>query len=291
MPSDTKNFVILDDSNDLPDWKYTLQIVLEGKDLWDVVTKAPAQPAGFPNSKQVKAYRVKQTLAMAEIVKRVSRKQLPHIRHLGNNPAAVYAHLVEVNSNTGLNGNSDLWTRFSELRMTDATSMADHVAALRDIADRLHIEYSDKPSDAQFISTFLRSLPPTSEWNQFRRSIDGDIRYDDMEHVICRALNEYAQQSREELKKPNLKVEKKEDAVDNVVSDALIADIVAMVASRLNIGSPRPATQRSTSMLITCHKCGGRGHYKSICPNKDPPAAAGIADQADGDDDEVNYSF
>lgn len=174
MPYANKRHII-DDSNDLPDWKYTLQIVLEGKDLWDVVTKAPAQPAGFPNSKKVKAYRVKQILAMAEIVKRMSRKQLPHIRHLGNNPATVYTRLVEVNSNTGLNGNSDLWTRFSELRMTDATSMADHVAALRDIADHLHIEYSDKPSDAQFISTFLHSLPPTSEWNQFRHSIDGDI--------------------------------------------------------------------------------------------------------------------
>ncbi|KIK64306.1 hypothetical protein GYMLUDRAFT_240868 [Collybiopsis luxurians FD-317 M1] len=125
------------------------------------------------------------------IVGSISAKQIPHICNLPLDPALTYKCLVEVNSASGINAQSELWDCFHTLRLTPTTSMHDHIGLFHDITDCLDREFKDKPSDAQFISTLLRSLPNDIIWNQFLQSVDGDIERDNKEHIIHHCIAQY----------------------------------------------------------------------------------------------------
>ncbi|KAK0454186.1 uncharacterized protein EV420DRAFT_1481627 [Desarmillaria tabescens] len=279
--TDGQNLVVLNSSDDLDDWKFVTQSVLEGKQLWPLVNGDEPRPAGFPGSKQVKTWDTKASQAKAEMIKRIGRKQLQHIRQLGNNPKAIWDWLIVMNSTGGLSAQTALWDQFDELKMSKATAMVDHIAMLCELSDKLGRLFKDKPSNSKFISTLLRSLPNTSDWKLFKSGLESDLQNDDKEHVISRCLNEFSKQERQKKKE----VDSNDDEAGKDPGDeAMMADIAAAVA-RLQVARRNVALQRGSKFKITCFNCGGRGHYQSDCPSEPMDEAHVIIEAIDGSDD------
>ncbi len=157
--TNSQNLVVLNSSDDLDDWKFVTQSILEGKQLWPFVNGSELRPAGFPGSKQVKAWDTKASQSKAEIIKRIGRKQLQYIHQLGTDPKAIWDRLVVMNSTNGLSAQTVLWDQFDKLKMSKATAMVDHITMLCELSDKLERLFKDKPSDSKFISMLLCSLP------------------------------------------------------------------------------------------------------------------------------------
>ena len=279
--------VVLESPDDLLNWKYTLRVALEAKGLWEIVNGTWTAPAGTANLKQVKAFKAKQQEAMKPIVERVGSKQLPHIRNLPNDPATAYARLTAANTVKGIDAQADLWDKFHSLHLTPDISMMDHVGSFRDIADRLGHEFHDPVSDPQFILALLRSLPNTLQWQNFRRSLRSDLQNDDLEHVISCLYSEYHEQVKDQKGATG-----SEDNGSPVKSEAMnVTDLLALVASfakdRKKALPAAPAMQKGKTIQVTCHRCGGRGHYQADCAT---PATHGEAQIAEVDDED-NYAF
>ncbi|KAE9387992.1 hypothetical protein BT96DRAFT_1075817 [Gymnopus androsaceus JB14] len=231
----SKNIIILNSPKDLPNWKFTVQTALQAKSLWDVVAGQAVPPS--TSVKAVKALEAKQQQAMNVIVECIGENQLAHIRNLPCNPRLAFNRLVEANSDHGIDAISNLWDTFHTPRLTSNSTMADHVGAFRDVADHLEHEFNDKPSNAQFISALLHSLPPTDKWQQFCHTMSSDMLNDDWEHVIQHCLSEFAQQVHDEKQGVDPAVKKEPQDPDDYLdkklvesSDTLLTDIASVIA-------------------------------------------------------------
>ncbi|KIK59177.1 hypothetical protein GYMLUDRAFT_245599 [Collybiopsis luxurians FD-317 M1] len=290
MPSKKCNSIIhLNTPDDFPNWDFTLQVHLQSKQLHEIVYGTKSQLAGPATLKQVKAFEEKQREAMDIIVGSISAKQIPHICNLPLDPALAYKCLVEVNSTSGINAQSELWDHFHTLCLTSTTSMHDHIGLFCDITDCLDHEFKDKPSDAQFILTLLCSLPNDVIWSQFRQSIDGDIEHDNKEHIVCCCIAQY--NSLKQTKKNTTSPDSiKQEESDTPVNSTMISKLIALLSSHSIKGKhATSAYQKGSKILITCYRCSGCGHYKSQClmdPEDEHGAHAAVTD-----DDSANYAF
>ncbi|PBK86074.1 hypothetical protein ARMGADRAFT_1035812 [Armillaria gallica] len=281
--TDGQNLVVLNSSDDLDDWKFVTQSIFEGKQLWLLVNGSELRPAGFPGSKQVKTWDMKASQAKVEIIKRIGRKQLQHIHQLGTDLKAIWDRLVVMNSTNGLSAQTALWNQFDEFKMSKVTAMADHIAMLCELSDKLKRLFKDKPSDSKFISTLLRSLPNTSDWKLFKSGLESDLQNDDKEHVISHCLNKFAKQEHQKKKRMDSNDDEAGKDPDN---EAMMADIVAAVA-RLQVAKRgNIMIQHGSKFEITCFNCGSHGHYQSDCPSEPMDEAHVIAEVIDGSDDD-----
>ncbi|KAE9389814.1 hypothetical protein BT96DRAFT_1002911 [Gymnopus androsaceus JB14] len=131
--------------------------------------------------------------------------------------------------------------------------------------------------------------------------MSSDMLNDDWEHVIQCCLSEFAQQVCDEKQGVDPAVKREPQDPDDYLdkklvenSDALFTDIASVTAKHAQKIPPRcggQATQKGTNMLITCHNCGGHGHYQSICPTRTTQsatagAALGVFHTLDDEDEE-----
>ena len=58
-----------------------MEVLLEKKELWTVVSGGETMPHTGPNSKGVKAFIQKQCLARAKIILHLNNSQLPHTQY------------------------------------------------------------------------------------------------------------------------------------------------------------------------------------------------------------------
>ncbi|KAE9386007.1 hypothetical protein BT96DRAFT_1006509 [Gymnopus androsaceus JB14] len=96
----SKNVIILNSPKDLPNWKFTVQTALQAKGLWDVVASQAVPPS--TTVKAVKALEAKRQQAMNVIMECIGEYQLAHIHNLPCDPCLAFNHLVEANSDHGI---------------------------------------------------------------------------------------------------------------------------------------------------------------------------------------------
>jgi len=68
----------LSDSSHYPDWAMQMEVLLEEKEHWDIVTGIEPVFTTDPNSKAMKAYVQKGKVAKAKIILHLDKSQLPH---------------------------------------------------------------------------------------------------------------------------------------------------------------------------------------------------------------------
>ncbi|KIY47962.1 hypothetical protein FISHEDRAFT_74138 [Fistulina hepatica ATCC 64428] len=184
-----EDVVILTSAEDVDDWEFKTRMALKGKGLWDIVSGTTTRPNGSDSHKPVKGYLVRRDTAAAEIVARVSRNQLAHIRELEDDPKAMWDRLIAMNRAVGPANARTLWAKFND-RTYRGPMMAEHIAGKRSLAGKLKCLYNDELSEAQFISCIISSLP--IEYDTLVESLEADLEGENVEHVIGHILHKAA---------------------------------------------------------------------------------------------------
>lgn len=257
--------VILEKPSDLADWKTTTQAQLRGKGVWNVVDGTDPEPSNNAGDRWRK-WDGRRNVAASIIISTIARSQLPHIRSLTNDPAAMWARLIQMHRTNGATHHMSLWQDFDGLKYDGSRPMADHIADLRSMADQLKELFNDGPSSAKFIATLTASLPTetNSGYADLVRSLEGDVLETNVDHVIQRVTNEWNRQERSKKKETEVKKMKEEveSSEDEEKNEALMAQMAMALAGMMR------QRKKRTKSKITCFKCGGRGHVKNMCPTR-----------------------
>lgn len=248
--------VILRGPEDLESWKFWVLVKADAKRVTEIIEGTESIPPGGPDNVRVKAYRTRAALAAELITDNISRSQIAHVQDLRQDPAAMYKRLVQANTIHGLDSLTDLWEQFDTMTLGSG-SATDYIGKFRSLHSKLTSRH-DTPSVMKSISTLVRGLPNSSDWKLFRTSLNGDIQADDLDYVISRIFSEYARQKRKDVKEEEMEVMQE-----------------AMVASRT--GGRSTATATFKRPHLSCHTCGGTGHFASQCPSETIAAAAHAA--------------
>jgi hypothetical protein len=165
--------------------------------------------------------------------------------------------LLDVN-NHGFEDIAYLWTRFHSLKLRPTERAIDFIGRFRELRGEL-IAAKEPPSDILSISVLLSALPvpddhdAPSEWKSFCIQIKRDIQGEDLVYVEQQILREYSRQNPD----------------DDINFDP---PKEALVAKRRTGTLPHVPTADASSKFthphITCHLCGGIGHFRSQCPSE-----------------------
>lgn len=261
-------FPKLNESN-YDDWKVQMEALLEEQGLFGVVDGRDTAPAAGPNSKAGKAFTTKCRQARAKIILGLEPSQFPHVR-LEEDPAVIWEKLTQIHRARGLGVLLTMRMDFLKMTMLPDSSIASFVAKIRHAAYRLQ-ECYDAEQQSSLSSSTLSSLPVVTDLDLMTVLLNGlpqiyqpvivDITGTPLsqltfETVVTRLLNEEGR-LRHNSFLPD--------------SESPIAEAMAVTYSSRKAKS-RATTPKDPAKL-TCHKCGGVGHVRAVCPSKDADTA------------------
>jgi hypothetical protein len=286
LPFDKLNEVNYDD------WKIQMEALLEEKGLFGVVCGRATMPTTGPNSKGARTFLEKQRLARSKIILAIEPSQLPHVRN-EEDPFVIWKNLSRIHRARGLGVLLTMRMDFLKMSMPSESTIAQYVANIRHAAYRLEECYqaenydslstavkspsapstSTPPiiSDFDKISVLLNGLP--SAYQPVIVNITGiPLALLTFEDVVTRLMNEEG---------------RLRNIVSHATSDALdVAAAVTPGGSTRWKGKPSKSTSRDMSK-VACHKCGGVGHFRSVCPTND---SDGVANAALEDEEEPAFT-
>lgn len=248
------------------DWSLRMGALLEEKDLWEVVEGTETEPADTKsNAKAIRAFRKKQRLARAKIILNVENSQLPHTRF--PDPKQIWDELERIHRSRGFGTLLAKCQRFFSMAMTPNQTIASWVGQVRHAAFILGRADYDVP-ELDMILALTQGLPPS--YAPFLVTLDTtpheQLKFED---VITHLLNEETRQT--------CALAVKSEPEDEVISNEALA---AWPAHR---GAP---TRRQGPLV--CHRCGGIGHMRAVCPSRPLDSEAANVATAEEED---SYSF
>jgi gag-polypeptide of LTR copia-type len=139
-------------------WKFKMRMVLEEKDLWDLVTGREEHPTD--SGEKVQAYERRCRKALATICLNLTDSQLLHVRS-ATTPAEAWKKLEDLYETKSLANKLFLRRKFFNTPMNDGDTMINHINNVRKMADQL--EAIDAPiREEDIVMTLLCSLPDTA---------------------------------------------------------------------------------------------------------------------------------
>jgi hypothetical protein len=252
------------------DWKFLMEAYLEEKGLFGIVsgedTISTDATAG-----ETKSFSEKQRLARAKIVLAIQPSQIPHVRDT-TDPANIWKNLARIHRARGLGVLLTMRMEFLMMTMPSDSTIATWVAKVRHAAYCLEECYRAEEdsvssaslsiiSDLDKVGVLLNGLPPS--YQTVIVSITGTpLSSLNFETVVAHLMNEEGRQRN--LPTPSAVAEP-----SLVTAQSPPTENVAFVAK-----TSRATGKPGFKSKITCHKCGGIGHFRSDCPTSDADAAA-----------------
>jgi hypothetical protein len=274
------------------DWKIQMEALLEEKGLFGVVSGRDIKPTTGPNSKGVRTFLEKQRLARSKIILAIDPSQLPHVRN-EEDPLVIWKNLARIHRARGLGVLLTMRMDFLKMSIPPGSTIASYVASIRHAAYRLEechqaeeddsvslsitspsISATRPPivSDLDKISVLLNGLPPA--YQPVIVNITGiPLASLTFEDVVTRLMNEEGR----------LRVVSPTTPSDNTSSNPTKVEAFAAISVPRFKGKLAPSKDMSK---VVCHKCGGVGHYRSVCPTHDSDAANIAVD----DDEEQTFT-
>jgi hypothetical protein len=165
-------------------WKFKIQMILEEKDLWDVVTGSSPFSSGSENDAWIK----KERKALATMCLYLKDTQLLQVRQCTTAKEA-WKKLTDIYENKSLTTRLFLRRRFFTIQMTEGTSMMDHIAKVRTLAEKLEAIGAAVHED-DVVMTLLSSLPES--FSNLITSLESRADSLSLEFVTSRLVHEEA---------------------------------------------------------------------------------------------------
>jgi hypothetical protein len=251
------------------DWKFLMEAYLEEKGLFGIVSGEDTVSADA-TAGETKSFSAKQRLARAQIVLAIQPSQIPHVRD-ATDPAAIWKNLARIHRARGLGVLLTMRMEFLTMSMPANSTIASWVAKVRHTAyclEECHRAEEDSisstppsiVSDLDKVGVLLNGLPPP--YQTVIVSITGTpLSSLNFETVVARLMNEEGRQR-------SLTTSSTVAEPPPIPAQFPPTENVALVA-KTNRATGKPGFKSK----ITCHKCGGIGHFRSDCPTSDADAA------------------
>lgn len=227
--------IILDNTN-YNDWSYATQMSLTKARVWTVASGAEPRPLGSPNSKTVQSWVKRDEEAMARIVELIDTDQF-HLTRKASTSAEAWENIRTFHTTNGLSTVITVFMGLFRNKRKANVLMRDHIGSIESTVQKL-TDLGEVCSDRLVIAFILASLP--AEYDRLIIALDSHPDHNKLDYVVTRILNEETRLAGEH-----------ESNYEAATSGALAAS-----ATR------RAPVDRST---ITCHKCGGIGHFRNKC--------------------------
>jgi hypothetical protein len=225
------------DGSNFHAWKFKMRMVLEDKDLWDIVDGSEERPAGDAG----KLWDKRARKALATIALSLKDSELVHVRQC-KDPKEAWMKLSEVYETKGLANRLFLRRKFFTAQFLDGDSMQSHINKVNTMAEQLEAIGAPVSSD-DIAMTLLCSLPESYD----NLIVALESRADDLtvEFVTARLLQEEARRKESGSQK----------------ADAAFFSKTAR-NKNYRAKSIRPKRDKSKDK---CNYCGKVGHWAEDC--------------------------
>ncbi|THU96838.1 hypothetical protein K435DRAFT_858196 [Dendrothele bispora CBS 962.96] len=169
-------------------WELRTRIAARNAGVLETLTGDDMQPTTGLNSKIYKAWKNRRDAAMDLIVKRMEDNTLTHVRGFEEDPAGLWKHLGNLYADSGVGAALRLSRELAVVRWKGVDDdMAAVMGRIRDIADELERNHSERPTDNQIIAFMLNSVAGHDDFKELIDSYDRSketITVDDVELVL-----------------------------------------------------------------------------------------------------------
>lgn len=226
------NAIVLIGEENFGVWRFQIQTILDGMDVYEVVDETQTRPEP-QSASALGAFVEKEKKARQILATAIHPSLVKHIMYCKSSKE-MWDKLHEVFQQKSQMSRHMLLKSFFNYSKNPADSIADHIAKLVDISQRLAV-LGEKISDTMLMTKILMSLP--SAYNHFHAAWDSvDAEEQTVENLQTRLMTEEARISLENY--------------------SLDTDNITMVVK---------SNGENFEASRTCNYCKEKGHWKKDC--------------------------
>ena len=249
-------------------FKFKMEMILDEKDLWDLVEGSEEAPSSGSDPKVIAAFRKRERTAFRILCSHMVDAQIQHVKSC-KGAAEAWKVLCGIHETKGLANVLFLRRKFFTMKMQETDDLLQHINKVKTLADQL--DALDVPvTEGDIVMTLLESLPPSFE-NLIVAMETKDIKELTLAFVTSRLMHEVTRKKEQQ---------------------AMATDNAAMVAHHKHGGH----SSRTQGEPPLCFNCGKPNHIARNCwkPRKggqrEKAHKARVGDHdSKGDDDQVSW--
>ena len=223
-------------------WKFKMQMVLEDKDLWGIVSGEEVEPTGEGATEaSAQKFRKRARKALATICLSISDSQLSLVRS-ANTAGEAWSKLENHYEVKSLANKLFLRKRYFTATMSENDTMMEHTNKMRSLAEQM-ASVGAQVSEEDQVATLLCSLPDS--YNNLIVALESRADQLTLEFIIARLLHEERKRS-------------------EVSSDLGIAMEKALATTK-EMSRVAGHQVKSINKKGKCYNCGLKGHWARDC--------------------------
>lgn len=253
-------------------WKFKIQMILEEKDLWDIVSGDETKPEEVDNDTARRNWEKRERKAMARICLSLHDSQLMLVKN-AKSATEAWQKLEQHYERKGLASKLFLRRRLFTAQLKEGQSIEQHINHIKEIAEELESINSPVTED-DLVLVILGSLPEA--YNNLITSLESRADADlSLDFVWTRLTHEETK-----LKEVN--------GSGNTAEDALFTSKMGKKYGNGENGEEKGRNGRTKRNNVKCFNCNKMGHYSRDCRS---PRKKEHANPAETNDNKGHFAF